>query len=922
MIESCDRQEASIPGYTSPSGTFVECNKEEIEQSIPQRFEKIVQEFPDRLAIKMGDRALTYDDLNQAANRIARAILAKRGEGSEPIALLFEHGIDAIAAIFGVLKAGKFYVALDCSIPRERICYILQDSQASLILTNSRNLGLARTLTTDTPGLVNIDEIEGSHFSSNIDYVGTPDDVAALTYTSGSTGKPKGVVQNHRFLLHKGVTYVNELPTFLYDRFTLLHSVTFSSASVNLFRALLNGSALFPFDLKSEGIIRLVSWLEEEQITICHLPPPAFRQLAESLTDGRNLPQLRAVVLSGSPISQLDFDLYKKHFPQGTLFAFHMGTTETGIVGSAAVNHSFAFPTEGFPVGYLTPDIKVGILHGSGHQVGPGQVGEIAVQGRGLAMGYWRQPELDKVKFLPDPSGGDERIYLTGDLGRMMPDGFLIHMGRKDSMVKIRGYRVEIGEIEKALLAHPQVQEASVAAWDREPSEKYLVAYIVSRDKPAPTINQLRDFLKEKLSDYMIPSAFVFLQSLPLINGKLDRRALPKPSNERPDLDQAFTSPRYDVEQKLANIWTEVLGVNRVGIHDDFFDLGGHSLLAAQLFVRIDRAFGKQFPAATITSARTIEQLADIVRQEVKPSPCSLLVPIQPNGTKRPFFWACGYTSDVFLPRYLGKDQPLYGLLNQCHDGKRSVYNRLEDIAAHHLREIRSVQSEGPYYLGGFCFGGMVAFEMAQQLKRQGQEVALLFLVDLATIKNCKFLVDRLLASGQLLAEMESFRDEVSRHLRELFTLGYREKLAYVRVRVADRINQVIAGANNVVKKLIRTGCFITGHSIPPSLRLDYIVTVDSRVLRDYDPPLYPGSIVHIKAQASAYDPQFVANLTAGGLETYEIACRHSDLISESHIHVWAKQLMSYLSETQAKSMIRHHETRLERDRPVVATNQ
>jgi aspartate racemase len=385
-------------------------------------------------------------------------------------------------------------------------------------------------------------------------------------------------------------------------------------------------------------------------------------------------------------------------------------------------------------------------------------------------------------------------------------------------------------------------------------------------------------------------------------NGNIDRGALPDPDKLRPNLNVPFVAPSTAVEKKLAKIWAEVLGVERVGIHDNFFDLGGHSLLAARLFIGIKKAFGKELFPATLFNAPTIKQLVEIIRQVGRSAARSLLVPIQPDGSKPPFFWACGYSSDIFLPRYLGQDQPLYGLLNQCHDGKRAVYSRLEDIAANHLEEIRAVQPEGPYYLGGFCFGGMVAFEIAQQLKHQGQEVAMLFLVDLATIKNCKALIPEDNRKA-LVPETESFRDETFRHLGKIVTLGSREKLAYVRVRVADKINQVISHGGNIVNELICRACLISGQPLPPPLRLHYIGKVDRRVLRDYDPQVYPGRIVHIKAEASAYDPRVVEKLTAEGLEMYEESCSHADLIKEPHIHLWAEKLKNFLSKAQAAAM-------------------
>ena len=597
------------------SATFGEFSKEEIEQSIPARFEKIVQRYPQRLAVKMGDRELSYDELNRYANRIARGILQTRGPGSEPIALLFDHGLDVIAAIFGVLKAGKFFVALDPTFSLQRLCYIVEDSGAGLIATNNGNIGLASQLKKDTRGLYNIDDNNTSYSSDNINLTISPDDIVSICYTSGSTGKPKGVVQAHRNVHHSVKLVTERVRIRVDDRLTLLHSLSFASGHAHLRIALLNGAALFPYDIKSEGVHRLAKWLDDEQVTVYHSPPSLFRQLAESLSGREKFESLRLIRLSGAPVTQLDFNLYKKNFGPETLLEFEMGSTEARGIGSAIVDRTFIFPEQGVPIGYPPPEKSILLLDENGQEVEPGQVGEIAVTGRNLNVGYWNQPDMTEAKFLADPGGGDERTYLTGDLGRMMPDGFLIHLGRKDFMVKVRGYRVELGEIEMALMTHPQVKDAGVAAWDREPGEKYLVGYVVLRQGSALNVSELNEFLRKTLPDYMVPSNFVFVESLPPTNGKLNRNELPNPGNSRPKLTVAYLAPRNDVEKMLSNIWCDVLSLDEVGRDDNFFELGGHSLAASRVISRVIQAFQLELPIKALFDAPTVATMATIVAQ-------------------------------------------------------------------------------------------------------------------------------------------------------------------------------------------------------------------------------------------------------------------------------------------------------------------
>lgn len=883
--QSYEHQQAIKAQSFRPTEKCEELPIDDVEKSIPERFEKIVRRYPNRLAVKMGNRGLTYNDLNQAANRVARAIRAKRGEGSEPIALLFEHGIDSIVAIFGVLKAGKFYVALDPSVPRDRIRYILEDTKPPLIVTNERNSTLAQQLTNGDAMSLNVDEIDDSLCCENLGLLLTAQELSTVIYTSGSTGEPKGVAETHEFRLAETKNHIKIARLCPEDRLALLHSVSFSSANVQLFSSLLNGASIWPFDLKNEGVGHFAEWLLDNRITVLHLPPSAFRQLSELITNPTRFARIRMIRLSGAPITIHDFNLYRSNWPRQTSLLIAMGSTEFGTIAQAILDKRFQFPYQGTPIGYPAPYKKILLLDANGQEVGPGQTGELAVKGRCLTAGYWTTLKQITTKVLTHSNNDKERTYLNGDIARMLPDGFLIHMGRKDFMVKIRGYRVEIGEIERALLLHPKVKEAGVAALNREAGEKYLVAYIVPRQMPAPTTSEFFSFLKETLPDYMIPSTFVFLDSLPLTNGKLNRAALPLPDHGRPQLSKSYIAPRNLVEEKLVQIWEKVLDLRPIGIHDDFFDLGGHSLLASRLFVEIEKAFGKQLPLTTLFWARNVEQLARIIQNEDWSAPWSLLFPVQPGGSKPPFFWVYGETSDVLLPRYLGPDQPLYGLMHEARTGNPVRYTKLTDIAANHLKDIQTVQPRGPYFLGGFCFGGMVAFEMAQQLQKQGQEVALLFLVDLGTLNNWRSRYEKTV----------SFRHEVSRHSRNLARISVREKLKYVQVRVEDRIRGIISRGKNIALTVARNAYFVSGCPLPPLLRQHYVSTVDHWAMQHYEPEVYPDDVILFKAQGTPYDPGIVAKLTAGKLHLHELPCSHNEIIKDPQVSVWASQLKSCL---------------------------
>jgi amino acid adenylation domain-containing protein len=607
---------ARLDRHTGPTNPFIEFKRCEVEQDLTYRFEQQVREHCDRLAVMTQSQQLTYEELNRWANRVARTILAQRGEGAEPIALLFEHGIPAIVALLGVLKAGKSYVPLDASYPLARITHILEDSQAGLLVTNDQNRAIASELIQDPISLLNIDDMDADLSTENLNLPISPDTLAYIFYTSGSTGQPKGVVQTHRNVMHQLMTYTNSLHISPDDRLTLLHSYGFSASRLDIFGALLNGAALFPFALAEEGLSLLAPWLIEHEITLCHWIPTAFRRLVETLSAGEVFSRLRLMVLGSEPVLARDVALYKEHFPQSCLLVNRFGTTETGNACLYFIDKQTQVSGRVVPVGYPLEDTEVLLLDEDGNAVEDNHKGEIAIESRYLSPGYWRRPELNHTVFPPAPAAGDARIYRTGDLGYLLPDGCLVHLGRRDAQVKIRGYRVEVEEIKGVLLEHVGVQEAAVVVQAATPEDKRLVAYVVPAQASGLTPTALRDFLRSHLPTYMIPAAFVLLESLPLTpTGKVDRQALVPPDPSRPELTTPFASPRTPVEVTIAKLWAELLGLEQVGIHDDFLELGGHSLLAMQLIMRVLDMFHIEIPLQTLLASPTVADMAVIITQ-------------------------------------------------------------------------------------------------------------------------------------------------------------------------------------------------------------------------------------------------------------------------------------------------------------------
>ena len=595
-----------------PNGRFLEFSREETDQSIPERFEKIAQKYPDRLAVKTKNHSLTYNDLNSTANRMAHTILNQRGRKNEPVALLMEHDAPVIAAILGALKAGKFYVPLDPSLPHLRVKYILEDLRASYIVTNTKNLPLAKSLAGTVLDLVNIDELD-SPPDGNPCIAIQPESLSWVIYTSGSTGKPKGVIQNHLNVLHFMMNYTNALHICVDDRLTLLYSFSVNGGTHDIFAALLNGAALFPLDLKEDGFTHLCDWLIEERITIYHSVPTVFRQFVEGLTGQSEFPDIRIVRLGGEPVYKRELDYFKKLFSKDCILVNRLGSSETGSLRMYFANKETQISGNLVPVGYAVMDNEILLVDDAGNQIA-GDEGEIAVKTRYVSPGYWGRPDLTDAVFLPGPAGGEERIYRTGDLGRMLPDGCLLHLGRKDFFVKIRGYRIDIDEIEAALRECPSIKEAVVVARNNNSGDERLVAYLVPTVQPGPKVGELRRFLNEKLPDYMIPHDFVTLEAIPLTDTrKVDRKALPDPGTSRPELTTPYVAPRTPIEKELAKIWAEGLSTDEVGIHDDFFDLGGHSLSATRIIARVIATFKLQLPVRALFDSPTVAAMSVVI---------------------------------------------------------------------------------------------------------------------------------------------------------------------------------------------------------------------------------------------------------------------------------------------------------------------
>jgi amino acid adenylation domain-containing protein len=645
-LAEADGRQATILSDAERRQLLVEWNDTQTdfprEKCIHQLFEEQVERTPDNVAVVFEERQLTYAQLNARANQLAHHLQAL-GVGPEaPVAICMERSLEMVVGLLGVLKGGGAYVPLDPAYPKERLAFMLEDTQARVLLTQQR---LMAELIEDRGSKIEDGDSRSSILNSRIHVVcldadwkviareseknpltaATADNLAYIIYTSGSTGKPKGVMTQHRSLVNHtaaaGIDYDLQPAA---DHVLQFASISFDASAEEIYPCLTRGATLV---LRSEEMPDSVSLFtraaQNWPITVLNLPTAYWHQIAPRLSREvlTLLPSLRLVILGGERALPERITAWRQQVGQRVRLFNTYGPTEATIV---ATTWELSEPPEGcaalsdVPIGRAIANVQAYVLDRRLRPVAIGVAGELHIGGAGVARGYLNSPELTAERFIPDPFGSEPgaRLYKTGDLVRYRPDGNLLFLGRLDDQTKVRGFRVEPGEIEAAINQHAAVRENVVVARENGQGSHHLVAYVVAAHEPAPTVSELRGFLEEKLPEHMVPSAFVLLDALPLTpHGKVDRRALPAPDGTRPELNKPFVAPRTPTEKLLAEIWAQVLGVEPIGVQDNFFDLGGHSLLATQIMFRLRDTFQAEIPLRTLFEKPTIEELALAVEE-------------------------------------------------------------------------------------------------------------------------------------------------------------------------------------------------------------------------------------------------------------------------------------------------------------------
>jgi amino acid adenylation domain-containing protein len=698
---------------------------------LPGLFEAQAARCPEAIAVVFGDSKLTYGRLNKHANQVA-AHLRKLGAGPDSlVGICVDRSLEMVIGLLGILKSGAAYVPLDPAYPAERQAFMLEDSRMPILVTKANLLERLplrppRTLCLDCDwGQIRLQSEQNAPLACG------PQSLAYVLYTSGSTGQPKGVRIGHRALVNFLASMASEPGMSASDILVAVTTLSFDIAGLELWLPLSVGarviiaSAEAAMDAASLGDL-----VDQSRATVMQATPATWRMLLER--GWRGSPGLK-ILCGGEAWSE---DLVQQLLPRCASLWNMYGPTETTIWSAVSKIETPQKPLIGRPIA----NTQFYVLDPHLQPVPIGVPGELHIGGVGLAQGYLSRPELTKERFILDPfsSNPDARLYKTGDLVRYRPEGTIEFLGRMDNQVKLRGYRIELEEVEAVLRRCPGVRECVAVVREDRPGEKRLVAYVAGEEKAAPGVVELQALLKQKLPDYMVPSVFVTLLALPLTpNGKIDRKALPVPEASKASQENAgYVAPRTSTEKLLACIWSEVLDAKQVGIHDSFFELGGHSLLAARVQVRVEKVFDRRLPLAAFFQASTVAKLAELLNASGAAGRLSHVFAPGSPGDKPPVLCLHSLFLSRRLAKHLGPTRPVYGIDSPIDDEmrhfqeSRRVDLSIEELATRYLTTIKRVQPSGPYNLLGVCFGGVLAFEVAQQLIRAGEQVMSVILLD------------------------------------------------------------------------------------------------------------------------------------------------------------------------------------------------
>ncbi|MBN1567098.1 MAG: amino acid adenylation domain-containing protein, partial [Acidobacteria bacterium] len=860
---------------------------------------------PDAVALVFEGRQLTYRELNSRANQLAH-YLTKRGVGPDvPVGICVDRSPEMVVGLLGILKAGGAYVPLDADYPLERLQFMIRDTGIKILLAQQRP---AENLPSDIGEVFRLDadwHAINSESDHNLTSGAGAGNLAYIMYTSGSTGTPKGVEIPHRGIVRLVIN--NDYARFhSSETYLQLASLSFDASTFELWAPLLHGASCVIFPPGIPTPERLAEAIRSHKVSTLWLTASLFNLIINESPDAlRGISQL---LIGGEQLSTLHVCKAQKEL-QGTQIINGYGPTEsTTFTCCYSIPEGIA-PDTNLPIGRPIANTRVYILDANLNPLPVGIPGELYIGGDGLARGYLNRPELTAEKFIADPFSTEpgSRLYKTGDLVRYRSDGNIEYLGRMDFQVKIRGFRIELEEIEATLGQHPGIRAAVVIMWEFEPGDKQLVAYVVTETKDAPTVSpaELRLYLQGKLPAYMIPSVFITLDTMQLTSsGKIDRRALPAPDHSRPETQEGYVAPRSPIEETLAAIWSEVLGVERIGIHDNFFELGGHSLLATKLFSQIAVRLGKRLPVSALFRAPTIEGIAAALEKGQIPSAGSSIMQIQQAGTNPTLFIVHGLGGDVFLARqlanHLGADQPVCGFHSASKNLALMKRGSLEELAAHYIKDLLMYKPQGPYCLAGYSFGGYLAYEIARQLSHRGLRVGHLAIIDTGPSSSGELSIPEIMA--RILRIVRNFPWWIWEDLLDCRPI---DMLKRIRRKLRELKKRVIKkpALNKNRNNLADLEDIFELESFPE----DYVQTMEHNLelLKTYIPGPYPGPLTLYRARTQALFNHSKADLgwkrlVDQGLEIIRLPGNHETIINKPYVQALAEALRNSLDKVRS----------------------
>ena len=809
-------------------------------------FDEVAAKHADRTAVELLDQKLNYRELQQRAHAVSNALIGMGVKPGEPVGLCMDRSFDMVVAMLATLRSGGCFVPFDPAYPADRLAFMFSDTDVKVMLTQRH---LANALPKHNARNIFLDEVKASGDAA-VPKI-SPDAPAYIMYTSGSTGTPKGVVVPHRAIVRlvREQNFVSFGPDL---RWLQLSNISFDASTLEIWGALLNGGRLVLQAQQKPTLPEICDTIAKHKVTSVWFTVGLFNMLVDEQLD--RLRGLKHILTGGDVLSVPHVKKALKALGPNVLINGYGPTENTTFTCCFPIN-SEASITDSVPIGFPLNNTTIHVLDEQRNPVPVGRKGELYTGGDGVALGYWKRDDLSAEKFIDDPFSGKSgaKLYRTGDIVKWQADGSIAFIGRADGQVKIRGFRIELGEIENALNDLPGVKDKVVVARQDGPGEKQLACYVVPSEAHKGTqdalLNIVREHLRAKLPGYMVPTGFVVMNELPLTaNGKIDRRALPAPTAQTSALKAEHVAPRNNIERMLASIWGRVLNASDIGIHDDFFDLGGHSLVGIQLLGQVEQQFNKTLPLKSLFEAPTIAQFAELLKGEGAAHDWKNLSLVQPEGDGLPLFCVHGDEASHFIPKYLGNTRPFYAFFHQGEDGKRIEHTSVESIAAHFIREMKQARPKGPYLLTGYSFGGIVAYEMAQQLTAAGDEVPLLAVFD-------------------------------------TYAPGLHPEAIKADAKPWDGLKKAVL--RGIVKRALHGN-----GPVPARWRNFHITDTYDRAVKSYVPSPYNGKLTVIKA-AQSWGPKEMGweKLAKGGIDVVLVPGDHYSLIKEPHVKELTREL-------------------------------